>query len=444
MEISSVVSRQVPCFSGAGTDTHFSKPSISGVSFAGSSRLLGFPDSGVSSRPRRFPAALSSGFSDNGHLQYYHAGPRCGEKKKKNNKEKEKASAGLTTKEKLKLLKGFSESFSAFSGVGFGLEMQEGLVAQAQSNQISEAADVFLKQLEQLRAEEKDIEKRRRKEEKAKLKAERMAVMLDKDSSSSSSSESSSDSECGEAIDMSRSLRAEPTEPAPRETTWPSLSFLTRSSIEQKGLGNGSTQLQKREESECCTGSDSTAHVNGSGSVARGSIAHVNGSGSIAHVNGSGSIAHLNGSGSVAHVNGSGSIARGSIAHVNGSGSIAHLNGSGSIAHLNGSGSVAHVNGSNSSTTKRVEVCMGNKCKKSGAAALFAEFEQAVGMEGAVVGCKCMGKCKVAPNVRVRNDQAEGAETNTLFQGVGLENVSAIVANLLWEEGNAFNLAAST
>ncbi|XP_028778365.1 diacylglycerol O-acyltransferase 3-like [Neltuma alba] len=90
---------------------------------------------------------------------------------------------------------------------------------------------------------------------------------------------------------------------------------------------------------------------------------------------------------------------------------------------------------------KRIEVCMGNKCKKSGAPALLQEFERVVGTEGAVVGCKCMGKCKTGPNVRVQNSVGEGLTeglnndsvkipANPLFIGVSLEDVDAIVASL--------------
>ncbi|KAK7388091.1 hypothetical protein VNO78_22896 [Psophocarpus tetragonolobus] len=93
---------------------------------------------------------------------------------------------------------------------------------------------------------------------------------------------------------------------------------------------------------------------------------------------------------------------------------------------------------------KRIEVCMGNKCKRSGAAALLQEFERVVGAEGgAVVACKCMGKCKTAPNVKVQNsvdhslaqglDDSVKIPANPLCVGVGLEDVDAIVARFLGE-----------
>ncbi|CAL4895808.1 unnamed protein product [Urochloa decumbens] len=84
------------------------------------------------------------------------------------------------------------------------------------------------------------------------------------------------------------------------------------------------------------------------------------------------------------------------------------------------------------SATNRIEVCMGGKCKKSGALALLQEFEKSVGTGGAVVGCKCLGKCGLGPNVRLRSEvSAEGsAKRNPLCIGVGLEDVGTIVAGL--------------
>lgn len=77
--------------------------------------------------------------------------------------------------------------------------------------------------------------------------------------------------------------------------------------------------------------------------------------------------------------------------------------------------------------SNKIEVCMGGKCKKSGAAMLLENFQKAVGVEAAVVGCKCMGKCRDGPNVRVRNN--EDAVANPLCIGVGLEDVDSIVTN---------------
>ncbi|WOL18393.1 hypothetical protein Cni_G27188 [Canna indica] len=91
--------------------------------------------------------------------------------------------------------------------------------------------------------------------------------------------------------------------------------------------------------------------------------------------------------------------------------------------------------------TSKIEVCMGGKCKRSGAMQLMEEFNKKLGREGAVVGCKCMGKCRDGPNVRVVNHSADataaatGAATkNPLCLGVGLEDVGAIVANFFGEK----------
>ncbi|KAL0907279.1 hypothetical protein M5K25_021679 [Dendrobium thyrsiflorum] len=87
----------------------------------------------------------------------------------------------------------------------------------------------------------------------------------------------------------------------------------------------------------------------------------------------------------------------------------------------------------------KIEVCMGGKCKKSGAIGLLQELEKKVGIEGAVVGCKCMGKCKEGPNVRIVNhyklqDELGEVSKKPLCIGVGLEDVSVIVANFLGEK----------
>ncbi|KAE8681685.1 Pyridoxal phosphate (PLP)-dependent transferases superfamily protein isoform 1 [Hibiscus syriacus] len=95
-------------------------------------------------------------------------------------------------------------------------------------------------------------------------------------------------------------------------------------------------------------------------------------------------------------------------------------------------------------STKKIEICMGGKCKKLGADALLEEFEKKVGAEGTIVACKCMGKCRTAPNVRVSNTQTKTASRinedsvrlgiNPKCTGVGLKDVDLIVANLLCKD----------
>lgn len=97
-------------------------------------------------------------------------------------------------------------------------------------------------------------------------------------------------------------------------------------------------------------------------------------------------------------------------------------------------------------SNRKIEICMGGKCKKFGAVALLEEFEREVGNEGTVVGCKCMEKCRNGPNVTVfnctsgiqDNSTASSAkpQTNPLCIGVDLTDVGVIVANLLGKDMN--------
>lgn len=91
----------------------------------------------------------------------------------------------------------------------------------------------------------------------------------------------------------------------------------------------------------------------------------------------------------------------------------------------------------------KVEVCIGGKCKRSGALELMEEFNKKIGSEGAVVGCKCMGKCKEGPNVRVLNHSDEAiAPRIPLCIGVGLADVGTIVANFFGEKKGASPVAS--
>ncbi|KAK4775838.1 hypothetical protein SAY87_023799 [Trapa incisa] len=104
-------------------------------------------------------------------------------------------------------------------------------------------------------------------------------------------------------------------------------------------------------------------------------------------------------------------------------------------------------NTSNEAGRRKIEVCMAGKCRKSGGSALLDELQRAVRIDGAVVGCKCMGKCRDGPNVRICNGpgvqrESEGYSSasvsppplNPLCIGVGLEDVGVIVANFLGTE----------
>ncbi|KAK3194409.1 hypothetical protein Dsin_025719 [Dipteronia sinensis] len=94
-------------------------------------------------------------------------------------------------------------------------------------------------------------------------------------------------------------------------------------------------------------------------------------------------------------------------------------------------------------SSKRIEICMGGKCKKSGAEALLEEFQSKVGAEGAVLGCKCMGKCKTAPNLRVEVQATTMPSIDSsICIGVGLRDVDAILANFFAQDGDAKFLMA--
>lgn len=94
--------------------------------------------------------------------------------------------------------------------------------------------------------------------------------------------------------------------------------------------------------------------------------------------------------------------------------------------------SATMVVGNKTPVTKKIEVCMGGKCKKSGSALVMEKFQGLLDDEAVVCGCKCMGKCRDGPNVRItENLDMEVAANHLLHIGVGLEDVDLIVENLL-------------
>ncbi|CAI9756650.1 unnamed protein product [Fraxinus pennsylvanica] len=102
------------------------------------------------------------GFSDTGHLEYYNYNNkssgiiRCGKRETIKEKETKKI------KNKLKLLKGLSKDLSTFSNMGFGFNSDE----VKGNTTITEAAELLMEQLEKLRAEEKELKKKRKEERK--------------------------------------------------------------------------------------------------------------------------------------------------------------------------------------------------------------------------------------------------------------------------------------
>ncbi|KAH7666537.1 Diacylglycerol O-acyltransferase protein [Dioscorea alata] len=220
-------------------------------------------------------------FVDDGHLRYYVS---CGGKKKEEKKKR------------AKLVKGLEKDLSALYSIGFGVEPEHGLTGEIQTKMFSEAAEVLLKQLKQLRVEEEEM-KRKRKEEKAAKKAAKKMMMMKEKEDDDSESSCSSGSECCSATMELKS----PETLIPRKEV--ACSIISNLVIEEKQTG----------------------------------------------------------------------------------------------------------------PMNKIEVCMGGKCKRSGAMQLLEEIDKKVGVEGAVVGCKCMGKCRDAPNVRVL--KKDGNEEETLKQG---------------------------
>ncbi|PIA60689.1 hypothetical protein AQUCO_00300301v1 [Aquilegia coerulea] len=350
MEVSGVVLRQLPCLSGTGIDTQSSKLSFSSSKNIGELRLLGHREgvSKVCLRSRKVCGIPSYGFSDGGHVDYYCLSPKAGmgiKKEKKNKEISEKASL----KKKLKLVKGMSRDLLRFSSMGFCIEdAEDSLIGEIKGKKISEATEILLSQLQQLKAEEKEL-KRKKKEEKAKLKAAAEMNITKVCESSSSSSSESSDSECGEVVNV-KSLRNQVIPEPYIEFDVPVQTMSTNPNI----------IIQQ----------DQTRNMLEGIIIDRNVLNHGN------------------------------------------------------------------------ESSEKIEVCMGGKCKKSGASALLEEFQQRVGLEGAVVGCKCMGKCRDGPNVRIvnqcSNDVVDRPQTtnnnNPLCIGVGLEDVGVIVGNFFGQQ----------
>ncbi|GFZ13821.1 hypothetical protein Acr_24g0000110 [Actinidia rufa] len=393
MEVSGIVSRPIPSIRGsAGIDGQSrspssSKPSLLGMSVDGRGRSRSSSTSrgggrGITNSSSGFGFGFGLGFSDKAHLQYDSTTPpqiqiRCGAKLKE--KDTPKANK-KNVKKRLKLLK-------VLVLWALSLNCQHNVVWQ-------ETTELLLGQLEQLRAEEKEI-KRKKKEEKAKMEAAaNMQKRLDCESSSSGSSSESNDSECGEVGDIN-SLKTEalarsagndsqPLIPQATSTLPSALTQESNTTIElQSSVIPPSTMNQEgRMTEEGCVGCSSLNLLEQQCFTSTTSNTSCN---------------------------------------------------SLRVGAYDGDG------GRSVAAEKKIGVCMGGKCKKSGAAALLEEFQRLLGVEGAVE-CKCMGKCRNAPNVRILNgvqaDDSVRAPTNPFFIGVDFEDVNLIVANYFGETNN--------
>ncbi|KAL1204334.1 Diacylglycerol O-acyltransferase 3 [Cardamine amara subsp. amara] len=359
MEVSGVVLRQIPCVSGSVADGRYSgHRSVS--EFSGYTRMVGF-------RNRKFRGIMCNNeFADKGHTNYYFERTRCGGEEKEKVKVMEKEKKAM--KKKAKVLKSLSKNLNMFSSIGFGLDPESGLVGEIQTKTISEATEILVKQLEQLKAEEKQL-KKQRKEEKAKAKA--MKTMTDMDSESSSSSESSeSDCDKGKVVDINyfRNKAKPSLEPLQPEASVATLPRIQEDVSYCKNTGDA-LQLALLQSAAASTAFPSMVNP-------------------------------------------------------------------GQTLKTVEAVSVVGL------PLKRVEVCMGGKCKKSGGAVLLDEFQKAMtGLDGSAVACKCMGKCRDGPNVRVVHETDASVMTDsvrtpskTVFVGVGLQDVETIVTSFFDEE----------
>ncbi|CDO98685.1 unnamed protein product [Coffea canephora] len=279
-------------------------------------------------------------------------------------------------KKRLKMLEGLSRDLSMFSSGGMKFGFADNTVFdEVKANTIAEAAEVLQGQIKQLIAKDTEL-KMTRKGEKMRSQMQTMPEYGLSSSSMSSTSSDSSDNECGQVVDMKEENCLKPV--IEHESV-----ALPGLLAEEKVVTNSQTPIldvlsviQSSETQERTSTMGACVEIGSSGSSEQG------------------------------YCFGSGSFFRDYVDNVS------------SIDECLAAGV----------SPKKIEVCMGGKCKKSGAAALLGELQRLVGIEGAVSGCKCMGKCRDGPNVRILKGPSESV-TNPLCIGVGLEDVDLIVSN---------------
>ncbi|KAJ8498308.1 hypothetical protein OPV22_008860 [Ensete ventricosum] len=283
MEVSGAILRRSPSLSGARALRDSGSTALAGSSTAGFGRRTR-----VSGPPCGVPSGGGRGaFSGVGHLKYYASPVRCGEGRRKKEE-----------KTRAKLVKGLSKDLAALCTLGIGADPGEGLAREVKGKMISEAAELLLAELNQLRAQEKETKRKRREAKAARRKGYESCNAV-------------------EVLKISKPTSVAAPECKPQTPV-----------------------------SECCS---------------RGGTAVVE------------------------------------------------------------------------KPMNKIEVCMGGKCRRSGAPALMEELNKKIGLEGAVVGCKCMGKCRDGPNLRVLDRSSTNASTNPLCIGVGFDDVATIVANFFGE-----------
>ncbi|KAK4773131.1 hypothetical protein SAY87_028150 [Trapa incisa] len=228
MELSGIVSRNIPCLPGD----------------VGAGFRRGRPQSGFLCIQRGGVSGMSMGFREDGHVKYYSERARCGDRKVEKAVEKK-------AKKKVKFVKGLYKELSMFSQMGLGIDQGSGLLGELQEKQISEAAEVLLTRLKQLKSEKKELKKMRKQEKERLMAAGRMKHA------------ESSDSETGEVIGMNRlgmgypaQKPAEQAQPTTQGTAAPHKSSLSEvSTTEMLGsptTSNASNDAEKK--IEVCMG----------------------------------------------------------------------------------------------------------------------------------------------------------------------------------------------
>ncbi|CAA6653844.1 unnamed protein product [Spirodela intermedia] len=300
-----------------------------------------------------------------------------------------------------------------------GLDLAAMAGGKVECGKMIEVADILLARLDLLRAEEKEIKKRRKKEEKAAMKAAgeqcdessgseddddeqmkmKMTMKMKRKSEEKKMKKMNAScqktKDCGESEDSSSSSSSESSDSDCEEEDLVDMKSLRSSAPADAPPATGEAKPVEKPEGR---GATSTAAI---------------------------------------------SLTRCSAAAAIGSPSVS---------------ACCSKNVDSPAAMDRIEVCMGGKCKRSGSMELMQEFQRRVGVEGAVVGCKCMGKCKEGPNVRVRSSTrrrrrrsssssggihgCQGCEAPSSLRRRRIQDVGAIVANF-FSENKELDLAAA-
>lgn len=81
------------------------------------------------------------------------------------------------------------------------------------------------------------------------------------------------------------------------------------------------------------------------------------------------------------------------------------------------------VSSASAPSAATISVCQGKDCKKQGGESLLQYVQSTAGPEISVVGCKCLGKCEQAPNLRVELPDQKPAVHTTVQNGQDVQNI---------------------